>query len=430
MTDYLMQRNGVYYYRRRVPDYVAHYDPRTFVRSSLQTRDRREAMRKAIIHNDFIEEYWRSLIRHRGELTPQTDYKLAVKRAQTFNLSYRSAVEISEAPIERIVNRITHVTRELESKDTVKAVLGGINKPSVKLKDCLKQYWPLAEIRLVNKSDNQIRKWRNPRQAAFLFFTDVIGKDRRVEDMQRADILKFQGALRERIAKREILANTANKSLGYVKDILSCVALENEIDVNFRALFEDLKFKMEKNSRQPFEASYVQNTLLKGNALAGLNDEARMLVFAMSDTGARESELIGLRRQDIILTGDIPFIWIQPYEGHALKTPHSERKIPLVGASLHAFQQQPSGFTRYNTSDVVSSTINKYLRENDLKPSPKQTLYSLRHTFKDRLRDIGAPEEVIDELMGHKSRGPKYGRGHLLEKKYEWLKQIAFEITK
>lgn len=51
-----------------------------------------------------------------------------------------------------------------------------------------------------------------------------------------------------------------------------------------------------------------------------------------------------------------------------------------------------------------------------MRPSPSNTLYSLRHTFKDRLRDIGAPEEIIDELMGHKTRGPKYGRGHLLEK--------------
>ncbi|MEC8967302.1 hypothetical protein [Alteromonas sp. CyTr2] len=63
-----------------------------------------------------------------------------------------------------------------------------------------------------------------------------------------------------------------------------------------------------------------------------------------------------------------------------------------------------------------------------MRPSPSNTLYSLRHTFKDRLRDIGAPEEIIDELMGHKTRGPKYGRGHLLEKKYEWLQRIAFDV--
>ena len=181
-----------------------------------------------------------------GEASPKTDYKLAVKRARTFNLNYRSAVEISEAPIDRIVGRITHVTKELDSTDTVKAVLGGIDKPNVLLKDCLKQYWEITKIRLVNKSPIQIRKWRNPRLAGFMFFIDVLGKDKAVQDLQRSDILKFHTALRDRIAKREILANTANKNLGYVKDILATIALDNEIDINFRRLFEELKIKMEK----------------------------------------------------------------------------------------------------------------------------------------------------------------------------------------
>lgn len=429
MTDYLMQRNGVYYYRRRVPEFVADFDNRKFVRSSLETRDRREAMRKALIHNDFIEEYWRSLIRHNGDTRPETSYRLAVKRAKTFSLNYRSAVEISEAPIERIVHRINHIEHDIDNQDKVETVLGGVEKPKVLLKNCLKQYWKLTEVRLLNKSANQIRKWKNPRQAAFLHFVDVMGKDKALETIERSDILRFQGVLRDRIANREIIAATANKSLGYVKDVLAIVAREHQIDTSFRRLFEDLKFKAEKVSRAPYEASYVQNTLIKGHALDGLNDDARMLLFAMSDTGARESELIGLRPQDIILHGEIPFVWIQPYEGHALKTPHSHRKIPLVGASLHAFQQQPKGFLdRYPIPDSASTAINKYLRENKLRPSPSNTLYSLRHTFKDRLRDIGAPEEIIDELMGHKTRGPKYGRGHLLESKHDWLKKIAFDV--
>lgn len=49
-------------------------------------------------------------------------------------------------------------------------------------------------------------------------------------------------------------------------------------------------------------------------------------------------------------------------------------------------------------------------------PTSDHTLYSLSHTFKDRLRDVGAPEEVVNELMGHASDTPRYGRGHLLEK--------------
>ena len=36
--------------------------------------------------------------------------------------------------------------------------------------------------------------------------------------------------------------------------------------------------------------------------------------------------------------------------------------------------------------------------------------------------------EIIDELMGHKKSGPKYGRGHILERKYEWMLKIAFEV--
>lgn len=152
MTDYLMQRKGVYYYRRRVPEYVAEFDARKFVRSSLGTKDRREAIRKSIIHNDFIEEYWRSLVRHNGQATPETDYKLAVKRARTFSLNYRSAVEISAAPIERIVNRISFVSEDIESEGKVKTVLGGVEKPKVLLKDCIEQYWVASADKILNKS--------------------------------------------------------------------------------------------------------------------------------------------------------------------------------------------------------------------------------------------------------------------------------------
>jgi hypothetical protein len=70
------------------------------------------------------------------------------------------------------------------------------------------------------------------------------------------------------------------------------------------------------------------------------------------------------------------------------------------------------------------------MRVNSLVPeNGGHTLYSLRHCFKDRLRDAEAPEEIIDELMGHKTRGPKYGRGHQLEKKLKWMQKIAFRST-
>ncbi len=201
-----------------------------------------------------------------------------------------------------------------------------------------------------------------------------------------------------------------------------------EVNVDFDILFVKTKLKQIEQSRPPFESQYVQDIFLNSDSLNGLNDEARLLVFAMADTGARESELIGLEPEDILLNEEIPYIWIRARENKALKTITSERKIPLVGSSLYAFQRLPSGFNKYKNADTASTTINKYLRENELKPSEKHSLYSLRHTFKDRLRDAGAPEEVIDELMGHKKSGPKYGRGHILDTKLEWLQKIAFSV--
>jgi integrase len=146
----------------------------------------------------------------------------------------------------------------------------------------------------------------------------------------------------------------------------------------------------------------------------------------MIETGARESEIIGLMPEDFFLSDPIPHIWIRKNELGSLKTKTSERKIPLVGVALKAaIEISNRGVGRYQKNPyTASATVNKYFEENGLKQSPKHTLYSLRHSFKDRLRDAQAPEEVIDELMGHKKTGPKYGRGHLLKAKHTWLKSI------
>jgi hypothetical protein len=69
----------------------------------------------------------------------------------------------------------------------------------------------------------------------------------------------------------------------------------------------------------------------------------------------------------------------------ALKTKHSKRIIPLVGVSLEAFGAFPNGFPRYADNPTLSATINKYLRENGLLETAEHFLYSLRHSFEDRM---------------------------------------------
>ena len=68
----------------------------------------------------------------------------------------------------------------------------------------------------------------------------------------------------------------------------------------------------------------------------------------------------------------------------------------------------------------------KCFRKHGLLPTPKHSIYSFRHSFKDRLKAIVTPEELILELMGHCIGVPKYGDGYGLQLKQKYLQAIAF----
>ena len=104
----------------------------------------------------------------------------------------------------------------------------------------------------------------------------------------------------------------------------------------------------------------------------------------------------------IVFDAPIPFIRIRA-EGRVLKTEHSERDIPLVGLALDAMRRHPSGFPRYfDKGSNLSATLMKHFKRHSLLPSERHSIYSIRHSFKDRLKAVEAPEELIDEMMGHR----------------------------
>jgi hypothetical protein len=67
----------------------------------------------------------------------------------------------------------------------------------------------------------------------------------------------------------------------------------------------------------------------------------------------------------------------------------------------------PEGFPRYrDKGGALSAVVNKYLRDNDLRPDENQTIYSLRHSFKDRLVAEEAPDSLIDSRPCPLDAGP------------------------
>jgi len=198
--------------------------------------------------------------------------------------------------------------------------------------------------------------------------------------------------------------------------------------LNLPEIFKGLRLRGEvDNARHPFDTAFIQDRLLANGALDGLNEDARFIIYLLADTGLRPSEAVNLQAHAIHLDAPIPYVEILP-DGRVLKTEDSRREVPLVGAALAAMRMRPNGFPSYrDKSSSLSALVNKYFRLHDLRPSEHHTLYSLRHSFKDRLVAAEAPDSLIDSLMGHRTGKPKYGKGPPLELKLKFLEPIAFK---
>ena len=165
------------------------------------------------------------------------------------------------------------------------------------------------------------------------------------------------------------------------------------------------------------------------------DDELRWLLLLLSDSGMRLSEALGLSKDDINLNSNLPHVKLIPHKWRRLKTKNSERCIPLIGASLWASKKilehqnnSVYAFPRYTSVDncnanSASAALNKWLKS---KLINDYVVHGFRHSFRDRLRAIECPSEIIDQLGGWSLRsiGQGYGKGYGLSVLSKWMKQI------
>ena len=152
------------------------------------------------------------------------------------------------------------------------------------------------------------------------------------------------------------------------------------------------------------------------------------------DTGMRLSEATGLHVSDIHLEHELPYVEVRPNKARRLKTSNSKRIIPLVGDSLWAAQsvtaiQQGFCFPRYAkdgycNGNSASAALGKWMKNYC---EAGATVHGIRHTFRDRLRAVEAPVDLIDQLGGWsvKSVGMGYGDGDDLQSAHNRLAQLA-----
>lgn len=422
-----LYRRGVkqtLYIRRRVPKRYHGVEDRPFVWIALNTDSESEAQAKAAIIWEQTLAAWEA--KRAGDMSEAGNLMAQAKElAARRGVRYYPASGVAKLPLHEIVERVEAIPRRRGGKldlAEADAYLGGAPAPTLKVSAALQEYWKIAKADLLHKSKDQIRRWENPRKKAVANFIKAVG-DLDIAAITTPDLFAFRSWWVERLAEEGLTANSANKDMIHLTSMIDQVARASDVPLQYATRGLAIKEKG-GGIRLPWPVEFIRDKLLAPGALDGLNVEARAILLIMVNTGCRPSEIAALSGSRIRLSDPIPHIAIAA-EGREIKTKHSAREIPLLGASLDGARLCPNGFPRYFDNPGLTATVNKYLRENGLAPSDQHTMYGLRHSFEDRMLAAGIDERIRRDLMGHALQRERYGQGATMAMKRDMLAKIA-----
>ena len=375
--SYLISRNGIFYFSRRVPaDLLKHFNKDRVI-ISLRTKSKDKALRSAATLSDRLERHWESL-------------RLELFHSRELGLSL-----------------INHVQAEQVGA-------------SVSLGDALKTYLKL-------KGHGRGKTFFQGAQRSIEYLKDACA-NKLINDMHPSDASLF----RDHLFERGMSSASVKRVFASVKSIINLAIREHGLlcsNVFAGAFIPD---DAASAKRLPIPNEVIRS--IQEECLT-INDENRWLVALISDTGMRLSEAAGLHLSDFYLDEDIPYIDLKPQPWRSLKTKGSKRQIPLIGSSFWAAKKiaganSTFAFPRYIKGDEVnansaSAAINKWL-----KPRVPEgcVIHSFRHSLRDRLRSVECPSDVVDAIGGWATSGigQKYGSGYSLAIKNKWMKRIEF----
>lgn len=439
---YLVERAGNYYYKRRVPAIVAAMDTRApHVRLSLKTDDLAQARAMRDLYEAADDELWASMHQGGEADIAERRYQATVKRAQALGLVYRPVVEILQESLTDRIQRIEAAPVAMEQ--AARAALGVVDRPAVTVTKAFDLYrTEIVPHELASKSKGQKHRWELGKRHSIDQFKLIVG-DLDMTEISRHDAQKFYKHYLARIAppegKATYTANHGNRRLGDMRVLyrayFTYIGYPDRPNPFAGLSYKERTAKKRKRKRPPFPVAFIKEKILAVGALAGLNDQARAVLLTVIDTGARPSEICNLSEKHIRLDDPIPHIMIEPEDDpddpREIKTDSSVRRMPLVGLALEAMKKHPKGFPRYrDKGDSLSAALNKFLKENELRPTSDHVVYSFRHTFEDRMKEAGIDAELRRILMGHSIDRPDYGEGGSLSLRQKELQKIVLPFDR
>ena len=375
-NSYTFQKDGVWYFSRRVPADLRRYYRTGRIAYSLRTKSIRDARVRAMSDASKLDRHWH-ILRISSEDLPG---------------KHLLADAVQEPAAEASVD-----THSLKAAVAVYLRLKGNHRPTT------------FEVAV-------------RRSCGYLI--DCCGM-KNLDEYVRSDATKF----RDYLFAKGLNGASVARIFGTVRAVINLALSEFGLSIvnSFSNVYFDQSQGVKKRIPvKPEDIEKVQQECYQAD------DEKRWLIALIADTGIRLGEGAGLLRSDFVEQDGILCVNIRPHPWRSLKTSSSERLIPLVGSSKWAAERilaHPTdsrfAFPNYNdgkrtNANSASAALNKWLKS---KIGLSYTIHSFRHSMRDRLRAVECPSEIIDQIGGWLTHGVgnSYGNGYKTLTVYKWL---------
>ena len=378
--EYLWQKRGVYYFRRKVPNDVQQHYERSQIVICLKTKSKSAAIKASRSIASKLDDFWLQM-------------------------------RISDMDVPA-----SHLLVKGKPKDAFTSYASSLS-------DALATYCSL-------KGADRTALFFTAAKRNVGYVLEHLG-DRPIDTYSSADAASF----RDWLIDRGLTTSSISRIFGTIRAVINLTIQEHGLDCRnaFANIYLPKKVEEKRKPIPKHEILQIQKTCLE------VGDERRLVIALISDTGMRLSEALGLVWGDVRLDHEYPHINLVEHPWRQLKTSGSKRLVPLVGVSLEAVKvMHQQGFstqflfpsytneTKCN-GNSASAALNKWLKQY----TGQGVIHSFRHSFRDRLREAEVDVELTDQLGGWASSsiGQSYGSGHTLKQKYNAMQRIVLNTS-
>ena len=232
-------------------------------------------------------------------------------------------------------------------------------------------------------------------------------------------------AFRDELANRAAY-NTLQRDIGVVGRVFRFAYDQDFVQSN---PFDSLSLKGKGRAsvkRLPFRRSQLEHLFsLK------MPEQNRLCLSILASTGMRLDEVALLEWEDVRSESGVAYFDLQRL-GKIVKNDNAARQVPIPSAVRMPARGAGRLFTYATDKDgkaqnAASKALMRHIREVRDDPNDGRfTVHSLRHSYRDLLRDAGISEEIGDFIVGHggNGQGRQYGQGPSLRIKFESMERV------